>query len=100
MKKFNEWRAGKIKINDENPILWLIKIVEIVGMFSDNWNYLHRIKVWEYPNMKLGAWVMWTSAAAALCSLYLQMINVIYEAYHASKKEAYTKQQKLKQIFM
>ena len=86
--KFNEWRAGKIKVKDENPILWLIKFVEIVGMFTDNWNYLNRITIWKYPNMKVGAWVMWMSAACALCSLYLQMMNTIYEAYHASKKEA------------
>ena len=50
--------------------------------------------------MKLGAWVMWTSAAAALCSLYLQMLNTIYECYHSSKKEACEKQEKLKAIFM
>ena len=65
-------------------------------MFSDNWNYLHRIKIWEFPNMKLGAWVMWTSAAAALCSLYLQMLNTIYECYHSSKKEACEKEKEFR----
>jgi hypothetical protein len=50
--------------------------------------------------MKLGAWVMWFSAAAALISLYLQMINTIYEAYYESKKQAFDKQQKIKGIFL
>ena len=85
--KLVAYSKGKLKINSESIIEWMINFIDFWSGIFDNWVYLNRVNLRKWSNKWQEAWIDYLSSACCITVILLSMVQKALKIYYTSIKE-------------